>query len=103
MRIFFILAAILLSAMIFLSACAGSKHQILKGTIYVTGNEPFTSLALQTGPEESFHITASDSLIKILSAMQGYKVEIKCDSIEKSEIRNTANVISVKTISMDED
>ena len=101
MRIFYISAIMVLSALIFLNACAGSRQQVLKGTIYVTGNAPFTSLALQTGPEESFHLTASDSLLKMMSAMQGYVVEIEYDSIEKSAIRKTANVISVKKMEVD--
>lgn len=60
-----------------LSGCTshpGGKGQKLVGTIYVTGNEPFTQLAIETGKDSLSTISPHSPVYKELWQLQGRKV-----------------------------
>lgn len=80
-----IIGTVLLSILVV--SCAGSvkTDNIATGTLYVSGNEPFTFLALQSTDNEYYKIECSDSLKKELWKLQGSQVELTFTVKNKSE------------------
>ena len=78
--------------------CAGSSTTTnkLTGTIYVSGNEPFTYLALNSVDDKYYKIECSDSLKKELWQLQGKVVELKFDEIKQLENQNTIIISEYK-------
>jgi len=98
-KILILLASFLIIGLI---GCAGNckTNNKLSGTLYVTGNEPFTYLALDTKDRTIYKIECSDSLKKELWQFQGQTVELKYDELKKFEKLNIAvvNGYSVKEL-----
>ncbi len=68
------------------------------GSIYVIGNEPFTSLAIE-GPEgKMYRISASKKIEQRLRGLQGKKVEVEYSKLSLSAEGYTIIVDSVREI-----
>lgn len=74
--------------------CAGKykSNNTLTGTIYVSGNEPFTHLALKGEDDNFYKIECPDSLRKELWKLQGNKVQLDVVELKEYEKLNTATV-----------
>lgn len=74
--------------------CAGNcnTNNKLSGTIYISGNEPFTFLAIATDDQNRtvYRIECSDLLKNDLWKLQGKTVELNYDKIKEFEKLNIA-------------
>ncbi|MGA3287975.1 MAG: hypothetical protein ABSD46_11185 [Bacteroidota bacterium] len=55
---------------------ASTVNDTLTGVLYVTGNEPFTTLMLSVSPGVHFHVEADSSLKSQLWQLQGKRVGV---------------------------
>lgn len=83
MRLFFII----FTALVFITGCSVSRlysddQRQIKGKIYVTGNEPFTELAIQDEKGEVFLISKNSPVYKELWKNQGSTVILEIESRE---------------------
>jgi len=99
-KLFIILLAAIIVSII---GCAGNcnNNNILSGTLYVAGNEPFTHLALDTKDDNIYKIECSDSLRKELWQLQGKIVSLGYNKIEKFDKVNILIAISYELIETD--
>jgi hypothetical protein len=67
------------------------------GVIYVTGNEPFTTLILSVSPGVQYHVEADSSLKSLLWQLQGKRVDV-VGMKKSSPIGIRINVSSFHTI-----
>ena len=90
--------------MLLLTACAGSKVETTAGTIqgkiYVTGNEPFTRLALEDAKGKVYFLSCSKELKEKLLKQQGLTVRLHCSQIIKGENQNSATVERFERLKM---
>lgn len=92
-----ILFLILLTAL----GCAGKKETVkgtVRGTIYVIGNEPFTSLAIQDSSGQMYRISASKEIEDKLLARQGKMVELEYSGIDTTYEGVTLSIKAYKEI-----
>lgn len=82
--------------LLLLAACGGSKEQtaggIIRGRIYVTGNEPFARLAVEDANGEVYVLTCSKEVQEELLKLQGMRVLLYCSEILSGEHQNSATV-----------
>jgi len=64
--------------------CTG-KTNTLNGTIFVSGNEPFTYLALKGENDTYYKLECDDTLKKELWSMQGTSVKIEYADLKESD------------------
>ncbi|MBM4159777.1 MAG: hypothetical protein FJ217_01630 [Ignavibacteria bacterium] len=71
-------------------AAESGSAQELTGILYVTGNEPFTQLSLQT-PDGVMHPINKDStrVYTELLKLQGRRVEVSCRPLLRKSIKPT--------------
>lgn len=60
-------------------------EQKIKGRIFITGNEPFTRLALEDMKGKVYYLQCSDKIQETLWDLQGKEVLIYYESIDKNE------------------
>jgi len=92
---------VLLSAALLGVSCAGEKEAIkgtVKGTIYVIGNEPFTSLAVES-EGKMYRISASKEIQSTLLKLQGKVIEVGYTRIDSVLGGITLTVTSFRQIS----
>lgn len=77
-------------------ACASSGKIV--GTIYVIGNEPFTSVAIEDAGGKMYRIAASKELEQRLRGLQGKKVEVEYTKLTPSPEGQTITVRVVKEV-----
>jgi len=96
-KIFQILAGIIFISIILLTqACNDQNSTAIEGRLYVTGNEPFTHLAIETPANEVYILKYPKELKAELWENQGKVLEVKCKEIQKFEKFNTATLIKYK-------
>jgi hypothetical protein len=92
-----LIQAIILASVLFISGCAGSNsilpEKFVAGNIVVVGNEPFTKLALQTGPSGIILLDCDKETKDFLLNNQGRNVKI---FYEKRDDDKAPNVVYVK-------
>ncbi|MFC1527682.1 hypothetical protein ACFL5D_02925 [Candidatus Neomarinimicrobiota bacterium] len=103
-----ILLIILILAMtISTIGCAGNCKidNKISGTLFVSGNEPFTHLALASDKNNQtvYRIECPDSLRKELWQLQGNNVELVYSQIKEFDKITTAVVKSYKLIEIDKE
>lgn len=81
----------LIALIALLSACVQDSGLEVKGRVYVTGNEPFTQLALET-QEGSYCLTGADELW----GMQGQTLTIRGTLVEEFCRTSLAKTIEVE-------
>lgn len=62
------------------------KKESLTGQVYVTGNEPFVQLAIETTGEKVYFISKDSPVYRELWQNQGKVVTIKIDGTKKSKV-----------------
>jgi len=82
---------ILLTLVALLSACVQDSGIEVEGRIYVTGNEPFTQLAVET-PEGSYCLTGADELWD----MQGQVLTIRGELVDEVCATSLGKTIEVE-------
>lgn len=70
----------------------------ISGTVYVIGNEPFTSVAVECPNGKMFRITTTKELEKRLRGLQGKKVELQYTKLVRSAQGTTATVTEIKEV-----
>lgn len=80
-----------------LLACASSGKVV--GTIYIMGNEPFTSVALETPEGKVYRVSTTKELEQRLRGLQGRKVELEFTKIARSPEGQTIVVSVVRDLS----
>ncbi len=65
------------------TAGADGRGQVLEGTVYSAGNEPFTVLALDCGGGERYILSCSKEIEGLLNRLQGRTVRIHYSSKER--------------------
>jgi hypothetical protein len=92
-----LLSVIILIVILFTSGCSGAKNtlqtQNITGIIVVTGNEPFTHLAVQTGPSGIVILDCDKETKGFLLNNQGKTVKISYKRIDNTK---TPNVVYVE-------
>lgn len=92
-KLMLIIFTIILLTIIVIGCVGSSKtNNILTGTLYVSGNEPFTHLALKSVDAINYKIECSDSLKKELWQLQGKTVELRYIEMKEFEIQKVAVV-----------
>ena len=79
-----------------LLACASGGT--LSGTVYVIGNEPFTSVAVEAPNGTMYRIVTSKELEKRLRTLQGKKVELEYTKLVRAADGPTMTVSVVKEV-----
>lgn len=83
--------------LISLTGCTGSNtsEKIVTGTIYISGNEPFTYLALKSDDDKYYKLDYNDELKKELWTMQGQVVKLEYSDIIDTEQGQVAKIIKI--------
>jgi hypothetical protein len=92
---------VLLTVAIIGVSCAGEKEATkgtIQGTIYVIGNEPFTSLAVQDSEGRMYRLSTSTETRQRLLALQGRKVIVEYSKIDTTAEGITLSVDKFKEI-----
>ena len=79
--------------------CAGSKVDTIQGKLYVSGNEPFTFLIIESEDGNIYKIECSDSLQTELWKMQGEIINLEIEDIKKEKNNAMAFVKGYKEMS----
>jgi hypothetical protein len=95
-KYFSYLALTSLSLLLLAGACTNKSTQTITGRIFITGNEPFTELALETPSNEVYKLNADEELKSELWQQQGKVVEIQCKDIQQFERFNIATAVKYK-------
>lgn len=89
----------------FLLSCSGSKQDdgsgLIEGKIYMTGNEPFTHLAVEREDGQVFILSGPEELMKELQELQGKTVKLQCSKIVRGKMENTAVVEGVERVEVE--
>jgi uncharacterized protein YcfL len=83
LRVVFIFT--ILPALLLTNGCSSHKATIrgtIQGTIFVVGNEPFTTLAVEVSQGKMYRIATSADIRERLLALQGKKVEVQYSRID---------------------
>ncbi len=75
---------------------ADGGGQVLEGTVYSAGNEPFTVLALDSGGGERYILSCPKEIEERLNRLQGRKVRIHFSSKERRPEGVVLTVISAE-------
>jgi hypothetical protein len=89
LSIFFILSLLTVE-------CTKSDIQTVEGRLFVTGNEPFTELAIETSANVVYKLTYPEKLADELGQLQGNVLIVKCKNVQSHDRFNTATVVSYK-------
>lgn len=89
-----ILIILIITAMI---GCVGSNKSRteLTGTIFISGNEPFTYLALKGEDDNYYKLLCEENVKKELWSLQGQKVSLEYSDLKKSD---RESIVTVKKI-----
>jgi hypothetical protein len=93
---------VLLSVVLVGVNCAGEKETVkgtIQGTIYVVGNEPFTSLAVEDSQGKMLRLSVSKEVRQQLLGLQGRKVEVRYSKIDTTADGITLSVDKFREIS----
>ncbi len=74
---------------------AGKK--VFTGSIKVIGNEPFTSLALQTSTGKTYILQCPSNIRRALLSHQGYQTTVWYDSVKQTLSGQALHVIDADT------
>ena len=98
----FLLVTILITVLFF-SGCTGAKNTVLAryiiGEVVVVGNEPFTNLALQTGPSNIIILDCDTKTKDFLLNNQGKTVKVFYEKIDDTKTPNVIYVQNTEIIS----
>ncbi|MFO7888961.1 MAG: hypothetical protein R6V04_01330 [bacterium] len=75
------------------------EARTIKGVIFITGNEPFTRLALEDINGNVYYLQCSEEMVKKLWDLQGQEVLIYYNSINTNE---TGTFVKVKKYIIDD-
>ncbi|MEE9190031.1 MAG: hypothetical protein V3U16_04585 [Candidatus Neomarinimicrobiota bacterium] len=75
------------------SGCTGINQQTIKGRLYVTGNEPFTQIAVETKEGEVYRLQGVKDIIGELRSLQGQIVSLTCKDIKTIDRFQSATVV----------
>jgi hypothetical protein len=92
---------VLLALAVISAKCSGEKEATkgtIQGTIYVIGNEPFTSLAMEVSEGRMYRLSASAETRHRLLALQGRKVMVEYSKIDTTAEGITLSVDKFKEI-----
>jgi hypothetical protein len=92
---------VLISVAIVGLTCAGEKEATkgtIQGTIFVIGNEPFTSLAVEVSEGRMYRLSTSTETRQRLLALQGRKVIVEYSKIDTTAEGITLSVDRFKEI-----
>jgi len=92
-----LLTIVLFSLIVIGCAEKCESSNTLTGTIYISGNEPFTHLSLKSEDDNYYKIECPDSLKKELWELQGRKVELTYKELKDFTTQKVA-VISEYTV-----
>ena len=71
----------------------------VQGTVYVIGNEPFTSLAVELPDWKMYRLSTTKEIRQQLLAIQGKKVEVQYSKIDSTAEGLTLSVKAIKELS----
>ena len=98
-----LISILILSAVLFIYGCAGSNSTLpakfVVGNIVVVGNEPFTKLALQTGPSGIILLDCDKETKDFLLNNQGRNVKIFYEIRDDTKAPNAVYVKKYEFIS----
>ena len=99
MNKYFVIGITFILILIFGIGCAGAckSDNTISGTVFVSGNEPFTYLALKSEADKYYKIECSDSLKKELWSMQTKIVKLKYSDIIESDKQGVLTVSQIIT------
>jgi hypothetical protein len=83
LRLVFII--MILPALLLPNGCSSHKETTrgtIQGTVFVVGNEPFTTLAVEVSQGKMYRIASSADIRQHLLALQGKKVELQYSSVD---------------------
>jgi hypothetical protein len=92
---------VLLTVAVICARCSGEKEAtkgMIQGTIYVIGNEPFTSLAVEVLEGRMYRLSTSTETRYRLLALQGRKVMVEYSRIDTTAEGITLSVDKFKEI-----
>jgi hypothetical protein len=95
--IFTILPALLLG-----NGCSSHRETIrgtIQGTVFVVGNEPFTTLAVEVSQGRVYRIATSADIQQRLLALQGKKVEVQYSRVDSTAEGITLHVEGFQEVS----
>jgi hypothetical protein len=93
---------VLLTVAIIGVGCTGEKEATkgtVQGTVYVIGNEPFTSIAVEDSQGKMLRLSTSKEVQQQLLGLQGRKVEVHYSRIDTTAEGITLSVDKFKEIS----
>lgn len=91
---YFFTGILIIVVLVALIGCCGTKNTV-SGTVFISGNEPFTYLALKGEDDTYYKLECEESVKKELWSMQGQTVKLRFkDLLEK----NSENIITVTKI-----
>jgi hypothetical protein len=91
-----IILSIFLIFSIFTAECTKTDIQTVEGRLFVTGNEPFTELAIETSASVVYKLTYPEEMAGELGQLQGKVLIIKCKDVQSYDRFNKATVVSYK-------
>jgi hypothetical protein len=74
-----------------------AEKKAFTGTLKVVGNEPFTSLALQTSAGKTYILQCPSNLRRILLNHQGYQTTVWYDSVKQTLNGHALYIIDADT------
>ncbi|MFH1853149.1 MAG: hypothetical protein ABIA75_12475 [Candidatus Neomarinimicrobiota bacterium] len=96
------ITTVVLVLVLLLGACASrplaTDEIIITGKIYLTGNEPFTRLAVSDERGVHYLLTGADSILSELYQLQGSTVKLYCSKIVHSKTRNVATIVNIEKL-----
>jgi uncharacterized protein YcfL len=92
----------LLPALLLASGCSSHKATIrgtIQGTVFVVGNEPFTTLAVEVSQGKMYRIATSADIRQRLLTLQGKKVEVQYSRVDTTAEGITLHVERFQEVS----
>jgi len=92
------IARVILIALLFMSACGTQRDlpgdvRSVAGTVYITGNEPFTNLSLQTESGRMLRIKKDTTAVyRELRKLQGQRLRLQIRSFESKSDSSSISV-----------
>jgi hypothetical protein len=101
-----LLVALLVSSASLFTSCASSAWQvneerIVVGRIFVTGNEPFTKLAIELGNHQVYILHCDGPTAKLLVASQGRIMRVRAKGAVRVPEGNAVDVLEASLVPSD--
>lgn len=75
-----------------------ARNQVIEGTVYSTGNEPFTRLALAEDGGERYLLHCPEAIEELLNSVQGRKVRIRYSGKQRRPEGMILTVVSAEVL-----